>query len=297
MLKLGIDLGGSKISVVVLDDSHSVRYANRMPTPRNGYDDVVKAIIDQVHEAESEVGETCTIGLGCPGAVSLTTGNMMNANSVYLNGHAFQQDLQGQLERKIRVANDANCFALSEAVDGAGQDAEVVFGVIVGSGVGGGLVVSGKVVVGINRIAGEWGHNQLPAIGPQDRPLPVCYCGRDGCIETYLSGPGLTLDYHRTTGQTQNVPRIEELAREGNPSAVAVLDRYFDRLARSLAAVINIVDPDVIVLGGGLSNVAALYDEVPKLWARYVFADEIRTRLVRNVHGDDSGVRGAAWLW
>jgi fructokinase len=230
------------------------------------------------------------VGIGIPGALSRVTGLVKNANSTWLNGMPLKQDLEKALGREVRLENDANCFALSEAVDGAGRGARVVFGVILGTGVGGGIVVDGKVLTGPNAIAGEWGHNPLPLPGPADLPLPACYCGRSGCIETYLSGPGLSRDLEQATGERLEAAQIV-LQR---PERVEI---YAERLARALASVINVLDPDVIVLGGGMSNVQRLYQDVPRFWDRQVFSDRVVTRLVRNAYGDSSGVRGAAWLW
>jgi fructokinase len=281
--RIGVDLGGTKIEAIALEGSREV-LRKRVATPRGDYAATIEAVASLVRE----MGEG-SVGVGIPGALSLVTGLVMNANSTWLIGKPLQQDLEHAIERKVRLENDANCFALSEAVDGAGKGAQVVFGVILGTGVGGGIVAHGKLLTGANAIAGEWGHNPLPAPTANDLPLPACYCGRAGCIETYLSGPGLTRDYQRATGATL---RPEEIVSLGDQA----LERYEERLARSLASVINILDPDVIVLGGGMSNVARLYTEVPRLWSRYVFSDQVSTRLARNVHGDSSGVRGAAWL-
>jgi len=264
-VRIGIDLGGTKIEAIALAGGREA-FRKRIPTPRGDYEATLGAVAALVREA----GEG-SVGIGIPGALSRITGRVKNANSTWLNGRPLKEDLEKVLKRPVRVANDANCFALSEAVDGAGKGASVVFGVILGTGVGGGIVVDGKVLVGPNAIAGEWGHNPLPSPAPEDLPLRPCYCGRAGCIETYLCGPALE--------------------RDGD------LGRYEERLARSLATVVNILDPDVIVLGGGVSNVARLYENVPRLWQRHIFSDQVATRLARNVHGDSSGVRGAAWLW
>jgi fructokinase len=276
-LRIGVDLGGTKIELAALDAAGREAFRKRVPTPQGDYAGTLRAVADLISEAESALGARCTVGIGIPGALSLATGLVKNANSVCLIGQPLKQDLERLLAREVRLANDANCFALSEAVDGAGQGAEVVFGVILGTGVGGGVVVGGRVLTGPNAIAGEWGHNPLPLPSGEDLPLPECYCGRRGCIETYLSGPAL--------------------ARDGGAQSEAAMARYEERLARSLAGVINILDPEVIVLGGGLSNIQRLYDHVPDLWRRHVFSDHVATRLVQNRHGDASGVRGAAWLW
>ncbi len=249
-----------------------------------------------MREAEAELGARGSVGIGIPGSLSKRDGRVKNANSTCLNGQALKEDLERALERPVRIANDANCFALSEAIDGAGEGAETVFGVILGTGVGGGIVVRGKVLEGVNAIAGEWGHNPLPRASGADLPLHACYCGRAGCIETYLSGPGFAADHLRTAGESCTPEAIAARAQSGDPACAASLERYAERLARALAGVINLLDPDVIVLGGGLSNLDALYARVPELWVPHVFSDRISTRLLRNRHGDSSGVRGAAWL-
>jgi len=282
--RIGIDLGGTKIEAIALEGSREV-FRKRIAAPRGSYEATISAVASLV----GEIGEG-SLGIGIPGALSRVTGLVKNANSSWLIGKPLKADLENALQREVRLENDANCFALSEAVDGAGKGAEVVFGVILGTGVGGGIVVRGKVLTGPNAIAGEWGHNPLPAPTPDDLPLPACYCGRRGCVETYLSGPGLARDHSQLTGQTLAAEEIVALQGES-------LWRYEERLARALASVINVLDPDVIVLGGGMSNAARLYTEVPRLWQRYVFSDHVATRLARNAHGDSSGVRGAAWLW
>jgi len=283
-LRIGVDLGGTKIEALSLDDSGAERFRKRVATPRGDYPATLKAIASLVGEA----GEG-PVGVGIPGTLSRVTGLVKNANSTWLIGKPLKQDLERILEREIKVENDANCFTLSEAVDGAGKGAAVVFGVILGTGVGGGIAVGGKVLTGANAIAGEWGHNPLPLPAAEDLPLPACYCGRSGCIETYLSGPGLSRDHKLLTGG--DVP-AEEAAKDER-----TISRYIERLARALAGAINVLDPDVIVLGGGMSNVARLYAEVPRLWPRHVFSDHVATRLAPPAHGDSSGVRGAAWLW
>jgi fructokinase len=284
-LRIGIDLGGTKIEGLALDVEGREVFRKRVPTPRGDYGATISAVQSLVRE----IGEG-TVGIGIPGAESQATGLIKNANSTWLIGKPLRKDLEAALGRPVRLENDANCFALSEAVDGAGKGACVVFGVILGTGVGGGIVVDGKIIRGANAIAGEWGHNPLPQPGEQDFPLPPCYCGRAGCIETYLSGPGLSRDHERRTGQQLKAEQIVSLGDQS-------LERYMERLARALAGVINVLDPDVIVLGGGMSNVARLYTEVPRLWGRHVFSDQVATRLSPPVHGDSSGVRGAAWLW
>jgi predicted NBD/HSP70 family sugar kinase len=293
-LKIGIDLGGTKIELAALDAGGAIAMRRRVPTPIGDYEATVEAVGVLVDAAERELGARCTVGVATPGALSLATGRVKNANSTWLNGRALERDLERRLAREVRLANDANCFALSEAIDGSARDAGIVFGVILGTGVGGGVVVNRRVLTGANAIAGEWGHNPLPLPSDADLPLPACYCGRHGCVETYLSGPGMAADHARVNG-VRLTP--EAIVASGDAACVATLARYEDRLARALAGVINIVDPDAIVLGGGLSNVARLYDNVPRLWGAHVFSDEVRTRLVPPAHGDSSGVRGAAWLW
>lgn len=288
--RIGVDLGGTKIEVIALDERGREAVRRRVATPRDDYAATVNAVRDLVHEVEKHIGEKGSVGVAIPGALSRVTGLVKNANSTWLIGKPLKEDLEQALGREVRLANDANCFALSEAVDGAGEGADVVFGVILGTGVGGGIVVRGEVLTGPNAIAGEWGHNPLPLPREADLPLPACYCGRAGCIETYLSGPGLAADHARSTGKRLTPQEI--VAKGGEAMA-----RYEERLARALASVINVLDPDVVVLGGGMSNVARLYTEVPRHWERYVFSDHVATRLARNVHGDSSGVRGAAWLW
>ena len=284
-LRIGIDLGGTKIEAVGLDDGGQEVFRKRVPTPRGDY----AGTLQQIKALVEEIGDG-TVGIGIPGSLSRTSGLVKNANSTWLIGMPLQQDLEQIIQRPIRIENDANCFTLSEAVDGAGKGAAVVFGVILGTGVGGGIAVNGRVLAGANAIAGEWGHNPLPLPTPEDLPLPRCYCGRSGCIETYLSGPGLSRDHEALTGRKEAPERI---ASAGGAS----IERYAERLARALAGVINVLDPDIIVLGGGMSNVGRLYTEVPRLWTRGIFSDHAATRLARNAHGDSSGVRGAAWLW
>jgi fructokinase len=284
-LRIGVDVGGTKIEALALDAGGREMFRKRVPSPRGDY----AATISAVRSLVSEIGEG-SVGIGIPGALSHLTGLVKNANSTWLIGRPLKRDLEQALGRPVRLENDANCFALSEATDGAGKGEEVVFGVILGTGVGGGIVVNGKVLTGANAIAGEWGHNPLPLPSADDLPLPACYCGRSGCIETYLSGPGLARDYERRTGRRLSPEEIVSLEDQS-------VERYVERLARALASVINVLDPDVIVLGGGMSKVARLYTEVPRLWTRYVFSDQVATRLAPPVHGDSSGVRGAAWLW
>jgi fructokinase len=297
MFRIGVDLGGTKIEAIALADDGSIPVRLRIATPRHDYRATLSAIAGLVTEIEAQIGRRASVGIGMPGALSPATGLVKNANSTWLNGQPLAQDLSALLDRPLRFANDANCFALSEASDGAAAGAACVFGVIVGTGTGGGVVVNGQVLTGVNAIGGEWGHNPLPAPLPDERPGPACYCGRHGCIETFLSGPGLARDHERATGLAVEPAEITRLADDGDAEATATLERYEDRMARALASIINVLDPDVIVLGGGMSNVARLYHRVPARWSRYVFSDRVDTRLVPPRHGDSSGVRGAAWLW
>jgi fructokinase len=290
-------LGGTKIELAALDAAGAVRHRERVATPAGDYDATVEAVARLVEDAERALGERGTVGVATPGAISRASGLIKNANSTCLIGRALHDDLARRLGREVRLANDANCFALSEATDGAARGAATVFGVIIGTGVGGGIVVHGRLLEGANAIAGEWGHNALPLPRSDDHPLPLCYCGRRGCIETYLSGPGMAADHARATGERIDAAEIARRASQGDAACALTLERYAERLARGLAAVINILDPDIIVLGGGLSRIGHLYDEVPRRWIPHVFSDEVRTRLVAPVHGDASGVRGAAWLW
>jgi fructokinase len=296
-MRIGIDLGGTKIEAIALGDGGIELFRHRVPTPSGDYDATLRAIAELVASVEASVGQQGSIGIGTPGAVSPRTGLMKNSNSVVLNGRPLDRDLQAKLGRAIRIENDANCFALSEAVDGAARDASVVFGVILGTGVGAGIVIEQRIIAGRNRIAGEWGHNPMPWPRAEELPGPACYCGKRGCIETFLSGPGLAREYRIRTGNEMTANEIATSTDVGSPEALAVMETYEDRLARGLAHVINIVDPDVIVLGGGLSNIARLYGTVPALLQRYVFSDGVATPVVRAMHGDSSGVRGAAWLW
>lgn len=296
-MRLGVDLGGTKIEIVGLAADGRELLRRRIATPQGDYRATLTAIAGLVAEAEAELGQSGSVGIGIPGAESLRSGLIKNANSTCLIGQPLRHDLQTLLRREVRLANDANCFALSEAIDGAGRDAETVFGVILGTGVGGGIVIRRQVLVGANAIAGEWGHNPLPRLAAADQPAPDCYCGHRGCIETYLSGPGLTADHARHTGETLDAASIECRAAAGDAACETTLRRYEDRLGRALAGVINILDPQVIVLGGGLSNMQRLYRHLPACCAPYVFSDAVDTRFLPPVHGDSSGVRGAAWLW
>jgi fructokinase len=300
-LRIGIDLGGSKIEGIALDNDGREAARRRVATPAGGYGPTIAAIVELVGALEKAAGikpgARPPVGVGIPGAISPATGLIKNANSTCLIGHALDRDLEAALGRPVRLANDANCFAVSEAIDGAGLGARVVFGVILGTGVGGGIAIDGRALEGRNAIAGEWGHNPLPWPKDDERPGPSCYCGKSGCIETFVSGPGLAHDFSRATGRTATAAAIADLAAGGDRDALAALERHEERLARALASVINVLDPDVIVLGGGLSNLAGLYDNVPRLWQRWAFTDRADTPLKRNAHGDSSGVRGAAWLW
>lgn len=296
MLRFGIDLGGTKIEIIALDANGGERLRRRIPTPQGDYRATLAAIAGLVTAVELEIGQRGSVGLGIPGAESAVTGRIKNANSRCLIDQPLREDLQVLLQREIRIANDANCFALSEAVDGAGQGADLVFGVILGTGVGGGIVIGERVLTGANHIAGEWGHNSLPQ-EEEDFPAPNCYCGRRGCIETWLSGPALSSDHLRHGGEHRTAEEICNSAAAGDVLCAASLRRYERRLARALAQVINVLDPEVIVLGGGLSRLERLYSTVPALWGPYVFSDQVVTRLLPPRHGDSSGVRGAAWLW
>jgi len=296
-MRIGIDLGGTKIEGIALAGGGHAVAGQRVPTPRDDYDATIRAVVGLVEGLEASAGERGTVGVGMPGAVSPATGLVKNANSVWLNGRPLQQDLERTIGRPVRLANDANCFALSEASDGAGAGADVVFGVIVGTGTGGGVVVRGCVLTGPNAVAGEWGHNPLPWATGDELPGAECYCGRRGCIETFLSGPGLARDHARVTGEPVSSEVVVARAAGGDSAAESTLRRYETRMARALASIINVLDPDVIVLGGGLSNVTRLYANVPHAWGAWVFSDRVDTKLVPPRHGDASGVRGAAWLW
>jgi fructokinase len=295
-VRIGIDLGGTKIEAIALDGA-TVLARRRIPSPRGDYEATIRALCGLVAAIQADAGQPGTVGVGIPGAVSKETGLVKNANSVWLIGKPFDRDLAHALGQPVRVTNDANCFALSEATDGAAKGAHTVFGVILGTGTGAGIVVDGEVLEGRHRIAGEWGHNPLPWPRDDERPGLPCYCGRDGCIETFLSGPGLSATYGRLTQQAVEAAVVATRADAGEAAAGAALGIYEDRLARALASIINVLDPDVIVLGGGLSNIDRLYRNVPSLWEPYVFSDRADTPLVRALHGDASGVRGAAWLW
>lgn len=326
--RIGIDLGGTKMEIVVLDAANGKEiYRKRTPTKKDNYKTVLNGLVKLIHEAEKEIGEKASIGIGLPGCVSRDTGLIKNSNIVQINGEPLKKDLEAALKREVKIQNDANCFAVSEAVDGAGAGAEVVFGAIIGTGCGGGIAINRRPLSGRNMIAGEWGHNPLPyprlitsredvarfsnnfpAKGPVpvyenddsdwiEHPGDMCFCGKRGCLETWISGTGFKNDYARVTGEALSTHDIIANAKDGEEKAVAALTRYTDRLARALAGVMNILDPDVIVLGGGMSNVDSLYEDVPKIWQNYVFSDIVNTKLVPPRYGDSSGVRGAAWLW
>lgn len=297
MWRLGVDLGGTKIEVAVLDEVGHEHLRRRVPTPQGDYTATIETVGVLVEAAEAALGMRCRVGVGSPGAISPATGLIKNANSTCLNGRPLLRDLARRLGREVRLANDANCLALSEATDGAATGAGVVFAVILGTGTGGGIVVDGRVLTGGNAIAGEWGHNPLPWPCDEERPGPACYCGRHGCLETFLSGPGLVRDHAARGGRAQTGEAVVTRAIAGDPLAVATLDRHADRLARGLAHVINLLDPDVIVLGGGVSNIPDLCATVSSRWGAYVFSDRVDTVLTIAHHGDSSGVRGAAQLW
>jgi fructokinase len=296
-VRIGIDLGGTKIEGIALEGDGRMLARRRVATPRHDYAATVEAVCLLVEALEHEAGGRATVGVGMPGALSPATGLVKNANSTWLIGRALDRDLSTRLGRPVRLANDANCFALSEAVDGAAAGASLVFGVIVGTGTGGGVVVERRALGGRNAIAGEWGHNPLPWPRPEEWPGPPCYCGKTGCVETFLSGPGLARDYRAAAGVAIEAAEVASRAEAGEAAALAVLERYEDRMARALAVVLNVLDPDVVVLGGGLSQVRRIYDNVPRLWQAWAFSDRVDTLLRPPLHGDASGVRGAAWLW
>ena len=296
-MRLGIDLGGTKIEIIALGHDGQTLLRRRVTTPQGDYAATLKTITDLVASTEAILGQRGTVGIGIPGAESQATGLIKNANSTCLIGQALRHDLQTLLQREIRLANDANCFALSEATDGSGQGKTIVFGAILGTGVGGGIVINQQIITGANAISGEWGHNPLPLPTDEDLPLPACYCGRQGCNESYLSGPGLTADHFRKTGETLSPTDINQRAESGGKDCETTLQRYEDRLGRALANVINLLDPQVLVLGGGLSKLHRLYQNLPARCAPHVFSDVFYTKFLPPKHGDSSGVRGAAWLW
>ncbi|WP_345945265.1 fructokinase [Granulicella sp. dw_53] len=296
-MRIGIDLGGTKIEALAIDKDGKELLRYRVPTPREDYEGTIAAMVGLVQRIEKETGAVGTVGAGIPGSVSSRTGLVKNANSTWLNGMPFDRDLSAAMGREVRVANDANCLAVSEATDGAAAGKRVVFAVIVGTGCGGGVALNGQVHAGINGVGGEWGHNPLPWASPEEYPGPVCYCGKRGCLEMWISGTGVARDFLEVTGRAQSGPEIMAACEAGVPDAVAAVERLEDRLARALAHVINILDPDVFVFGGGLSKVERIYREVPKRLSRYVFGGETETPLLQAKFGDSSGVRGAAWLW
>lgn len=296
-MRIGIDLGGTKIEGIALSNTGEELFRHRVVTPQGDYQATLRSITTLIRTIEDKINETGSIGICTPGSLSPSTGLMRNSNSVCMNGEPVLADLQNLLQREIRIANDANCFALSEAVDGAAKNASVVFGVIVGTGTGAGIVIDKKVLVGPNAIAGEWGHNPLPWPMDIELPGPECYCGKLGCIETWLSGPGMVRDHELHNNVFLDAEMLDGKARFGDEDADETLRRYEDRMARSLAHVINILDPDAIVLGGGMGNIQRLYKNVPNIWGTYIFSDTVQTKLMAPVHGDSSGVRGAAWLW
>jgi fructokinase len=295
LTRIGIDLGGTKIEIIALDPSGTECFRKRIATPRENYEATLAAMVALVNEAEAVVGRA-SVGIGMPGTISPATGLVKNANSTWLNGKPLARDIVRRLQRDVQLANDANCFALSEAVDGAAAGQPIVFGVIVGTGTGGAIVADGRVLVGANAIGGEWGHNPMPWPEAEEWPGPPCYCGRTGCIETFLSGPGMSRDHASRTGEMLEATAIVARAMNGDVEADETLRRYERRLAKALASIINVVDPHAIVLGGGLSNVERLYERVPPLWTPFVFSDRVVTTLLRARYGDSSGVRGAAWL-
>ena len=297
-MRIGIDLGGTKIEGIALDDAGHELFRKRINSPQGNYQNTLNAIVDLIIEIEKTIQDKGTVGIGIPGMISPQTGLVKNANSTWLIGQPLKKDLESLLKRDIRIENDANCFVVSEATDGAAKNAEIVFGVIIGTGTGGGIFIRGQSIIGANAIAGEWGHNPLPWPSSSELPGRNCYCGKQGCIETWLSGPGFEKDHQLINKLTHPIlaKEIVLLAKSGDKTAQASLQRYEKRLAKSLASIINIIDPDVIVLGGGMSNIQSLYSNVPKLWGEYVFSDSVNTKLVPPKHGDSSGVRGAAWL-
>lgn len=296
-MHIGIDLGGTKIEIIALDNSSQTLYQKRIPSPQDDYEETLYTLVSLIKEAESELRQEGTIGIGIPGALSPETGVIKNANSTWLIGHDLKSDLERELKRQVCIANDADCFTLSEATDGAAQNAKIAFGIILGTGVGGGLVINGHSIAGPNAITGEWGHNPLPWLTSDDKALP-CYCGKRGCIETFLSGPGLLAHYQHETGDIapQSAEDVLNLCRDGDEPAITYFSRYLNRLGKALASVINIIDPDVIVFGGGLSNIDEIYPLIKEQIAPYIFSDSVNTRFLKATHGDASGVRGAAWL-
>ena len=293
-MRFGLDLGGTKMEAILMGDGGEIMWRERRPTPAEDYQAIIDTMAGLVAAADKEAGKKLSVGIGMPGSLSPVTGLVRNSNTQSLNGQPIRQDLEACLARPVRLANDANCFALSEAQDGAGQGAQSVFGVILGTGCGGGLVINGALQEGVNGVGGEWGHNPLAAPTADEVPGPACYCGRTGCNEVWISGSGFARDHAATTGQNMTA---KEIIAAKTPEAKASFERLCDRIARALGAVVNLLDPEAIVLGGGLSNVDALYTRVPEIWHKYIFSDAIETKLLKNRHGDSSGVRGAAWLW
>lgn len=296
-IRIGIDLGGTKIEAIALDAQGKELYCKRIPAPQDDYTATLTSIELLVKEIQTSLNKTASIGIGIPGAISPATGLVKNANSTCLIGEPLLQDLTQLLQLPVRITNDANCFVMSEATDGAAKDAAVVFGVIIGTGTGGGIIVNGKILIGANAIGGEWGHNPLPWPRDDELPGPKCYCGKQGCIETFLSGPGFRRDHISHGGQGETPAEILAQSENNDAHAMASLERYENRMARALASIINVIDPQIIVLGGGMSNIKRLYENVPRLWGKYVFSDQVETKLVPPMYGDSSGVRGAAWLW
>jgi fructokinase len=296
-MRLGIDLGGTKIEIASLDDRGHILLRERAPTPKSDYTACIDAMRNLVFSAEEKLGRRGSVGVAIPGTVSPMTGLVKNANATALNGHPLDKDLSNALGRPVRVANDANCFVLSEATDGAAAGHEIVFGIIAGTGIGGGICVHGRVLTGAHAIAGEWGHNPLPRPYAHEMPGPHCYCGRRGCIESWCSGPAVAAQYHARTGKKLSAYDVAKLSLSGDPVAMITIEEFLDRFARSIAHIVNILDPDVVVMGGGLSNIDMLYGELPSRVESYAFSPQGLTRIVKNKHGDSSGVRGAAWLW
>ena len=295
--RTGVDLGGTKIESIVLDSKGIQVFRKRIPSPQGSYIETVNAITELVLEADNHVHEITRVGIGIPGALSEQTGLVKNANSTWLIGKPLKSDLEYSLKRRIKIENDANCFTISEAVDGAGAQAQIVFGVILGTGVGGGITINANSLRGINLITGEWGHNPLPWTNERELNQNKCYCGKKGCIETFLSGPAVAKNYYKKTGKVLNVENILALSEAGDLNAQGIFNEFEIHLAKGLAQIINILDPDIIVIGGGLSNISRLYDNTTNIWDKYIFSDCINTKLVPARHGDTSGVRGAAWLW
>jgi len=296
-MRIGVDVGGTKIEAIAMGANGELLVRERIKTPANNYSAAVEAIASLVEKIETLVGMRCSAGFGIPGTISPTTQRVKNAYNSPFNGYPLDRDLEQRLNRPVKVANDANCFALSEAIDGAAAGVSTVFGVILGTGCGSGIVIDGKVQVGANAIGGEWGHNPLPWMYPEEQPGVQCRCGLTGCIETFLSGTGFAAHHEAETGCHLTPPEIADRAAAGDTTCDESLSRYENRLARALASVINLIDPNVIVLGGGVSNIKRLYDNIPKLWSNWVFSDQVETKLLPPTYGDSSGVRGAAWLW